>query len=809
MEKRSKKLCLLTLCGACLLGTFLVFTQTTNLGDAFQLTPSQATEQPYEMNFDSSNVPKSFEGEQVVKTNSQRSTYIVTRYSGASSETGYHVVLSDGGYLSNVSAISGSNTFKVKGQGKLLVKFGQESDDLYDDVEVTLSEESYKNIELPVEANYFKFEAVGQVKIIDLGVSYSCLTAPTKVMIKTTNHFDGQIEVEKTYEDPQIISSKLTFIPDEKDGLVVDKNIVYAYLKDKHVIVDFYYNTVDVWDGTSISGSLEGSGTEIDPYLIQSAADLAYFKEQVNTGSGAMFSDKFFLLTKSIDLSNTTNFIIGGTGATPSSYFAGVFDGGNNLIKNFTINNELACSGLFSKISGENACLKNLSLDGDVKCGGTSGAFVGNAEATLENLFNYCSVEKVTADATIGGVVGSLSGHANNCENYGSVTSHKAGHNLGGIAGITLTSGSLENPNFKACSNYGTVLGDGIISKNNAGNACEAGGIVGRLGNPAGQTSSEQFMVDCINDGYIRSCQGTGGITGTYEPVVSSLKNFGWANIINCENHGIISSLPYAKTTLAPCCGGMAGFVVMRQIVNCTNYGNILGLNTGGDTFVGGIIGYAHPIEEASTSVIRNCINYGTVAGFKRFGGIVGGQTGIIEYCTNEGLIQRTDKSICPNPDDLAPNVEFFTQCYWVGGIAGSTHYQNSVIDHCVNNGDMNCNDKTMAKNVYIGGILGHYGSGTNGTISNCVNNGNITGYGAVAGICGTTNSASTTATSLAIYITNCTNNGDIEGYEAVGGIMGYNNLSSKETTFTNVVNNGHVSGVTTFGDISGFILVK
>ena len=40
--------------------------------------------------------------------------------------------------------------------------------------------------------------------------------------------------------------------------------------------------TVSVWNGTDVSTTLSGSGTEEDPYLIQSAADLKYLEATVN-----------------------------------------------------------------------------------------------------------------------------------------------------------------------------------------------------------------------------------------------------------------------------------------------------------------------------------------------------------------------------------------------------------------------------------------------------------------------------------------------------------------------------------------------
>ena len=37
-----------------------------------------------------------------------------------------------------------------------------------------------------------------------------------------------------------------------------------------------------VWDGTKATGFARGSGTSSDPYIIETAAQLAYFQSQVN-----------------------------------------------------------------------------------------------------------------------------------------------------------------------------------------------------------------------------------------------------------------------------------------------------------------------------------------------------------------------------------------------------------------------------------------------------------------------------------------------------------------------------------------------
>lgn len=98
----------------------------------------------------------------------------------------------------------------------------------------------------------------------------------------------------------------------------------------------------DVWDGTSVSSSLSGSGTEGDPYLIQSCADFAYLiSGNSSFGTSATnFNTKkitYFKFTKNLDFGHkpvsinfTMNPLEGGW------IVMGDYDGNGITILNFT-----------------------------------------------------------------------------------------------------------------------------------------------------------------------------------------------------------------------------------------------------------------------------------------------------------------------------------------------------------------------------------------------------------------------------------------------------------------------------------------
>ena len=151
----------------------------------------------------------------------------------------------------------------------------------------------------------------------------------------------------------------------------------------------------------------ENSGTEEDPYQINSPAQLAYLAKLVNEGTN--FKDKFIRLTGDIDLATVCGEQAGNW--TPigdaSHAFVGTFDGNGCSVKNLYINNAAQYQGLFGNV-GSGGMVKNLIVTGTV---------------TAAN------------QARVGGIVayGAYNSVVQNCGFFGAVT---AGTSLtGGVAG--------------------------------------------------------------------------------------------------------------------------------------------------------------------------------------------------------------------------------------------------------------------------------------------------------------------------------------------------------------------------------------
>lgn len=102
----------------------------------------------------------------------------------------------------------------------------------------------------------------------------------------------------------------------------------------------------DVWDGTTVSTSWSGSGTEEDPFLIQSCADYIYFltgkiDATMSDGSLASTDMKYVKITKNLNFDNKEIPTVQLTTSDPdfNKYVRGciLLDGNGCIVKNFSV----------------------------------------------------------------------------------------------------------------------------------------------------------------------------------------------------------------------------------------------------------------------------------------------------------------------------------------------------------------------------------------------------------------------------------------------------------------------------------------
>lgn len=144
-----------------------------------------------------------------------------------------------------------------------------------------------------------------------------------------------------------------------------------------------------------------GNGTETDPYIIATAAQL----DEVRNFPSACFE-----LSKDIDLSYYLN--SNSSGWTPIKDFTGKFDGKKHTIKGLWISlSSISNVGLFANIQGSS----------------------DNKRASVSNLFVNISKKGITGGSRVGGICGNLSyGNIENCMVTGDISGYQY---VGGIVG--------------------------------------------------------------------------------------------------------------------------------------------------------------------------------------------------------------------------------------------------------------------------------------------------------------------------------------------------------------------------------------
>ena len=271
----------------------------------------------------------------------------------------------------------------------------------------------------------------------------------------------------------------------------------------------------DVWDGTVATGFANGSGSETDPYLISTSAQLAYLAQKVN--GGEPYEGKYFRQTANFDLAGKKWTPIGNF----PNEFKGHFDGDNKEVYDLNVDITGSYAGLFGNI--RNGSVKNVRIcSGSVKA---SLYYVGG----IVGEFNYSTMENCTAsvnvsgNSNVGGLAGSISGSTvSNChflsgEIVGSGDGNWDGEYVGGIVGhvqnsnVSTVKDCSANASVKGKMNVGGLCGwfgngDHEFSKcimkgtiTVTGRYC--GGLVGYLSDSKGKFEECQFEGSIKKDG--------------------------------------------------------------------------------------------------------------------------------------------------------------------------------------------------------------------------------------------------------------------------------------------------------------------
>ena len=281
---------------------------------------------------------------------------------------------------------------------------------------------------------------------------------------------------------------------------------------------------VSVWDGVVPDANagyyFEEKGTAEDPYLIESAAELAQFAANVRENNAdTCYKGKYFKLTVDIDLNNKPWYPIGGgtrnsnigTSETEKTYFSGHFDGDCHVIKNLNLATtdsegyKIHKLGLFGYIAGgsiRNVGIESgsISLTTNTRVGAICGAArYGYVIMNCYNKADITAISHVDVATYIGGIVGwSQDAPAGNperfekgiisdeklishCYNTGDITFTDRGEHefaIGGVAGRHIIGSPVLENVYSICDINVTFASNRSAITGEKGNAF-IGGVVG------------------------------------------------------------------------------------------------------------------------------------------------------------------------------------------------------------------------------------------------------------------------------------------------------------------------------------------
>ncbi|MDD4816268.1 MAG: GLUG motif-containing protein, partial [Clostridia bacterium] len=664
----------------------------------------------------------------------------------------------------------------------------------------------------------------------NVSVKYNLATGTT-ALLNTTTFTNGQtasVQVSSTQDFSTTIiaqgNKQIAYVV-KVDGIALAKGVSFAngtLTVSNEVItgnLEIIASGVEVWDGVMPTANLSytfsgGSGTELDPYQIATATDLAYLSSNVSGGTdyslGVYYKQTADILLNNYFMSfdtasglvlvknasggdvccigtgingtiyNTstagtmgtiyTSAAATGTLSTTTApadlyswtaigydatgkYFKGTFDGNNYTISGMYINTTSGFQGLFGYSSG--AKVQNVGVvNGYVKGAINVGGVVGNAStnAIIINCRNDGTV--IGSSFRIGGIAGQMHTNSiiNNCYNTGEITGD---YDIGGIAGSNATTSIVSN-----CYNIGAISGTSSV-----------GALVGT--NASGCTISYSYYLD-----------GTTAV-GTQSGTISNLATF--TNTTEAKSLLLNNLNTWVSTNNAN--GDYSPWVADTEVVNsgypllAEEWENVVD-----SAYAGGAGTSVDPYQIANADQLKyfaNQVNIGTDYAQTYFiltGHILINNTSNL---ANWGT-QAPSYSWSPIGNVNNPfNGVFDGNGFTVSGIyINNSSFSYSGLFGNVSGGtvlNVGVSASYIKGRAYVGGVVGM--AKNSAKVANCYSNATVYGGQYVGGVAGYVNNST---------VANCYFAGSLTGsYSKFGGGVGYLTNSS---TLANCYNSGYVT---------------
>ena len=381
-------------------------------------------------------------------------------------------------------------------------------------------------------------------------------------------------------------------VTDDVEDFVNGTRTNYGWLIDTSVMADSIslFRSSDYSD-SSLHPRLElelitlpGSGTEEDPWRIESDSDFQAFTLDPN------YWDDYTRLQTDVNLAGITyDTALIAPDINPAEHyfqgiaFTGVFDGNDHTIESMHISGEGDFLALFGKI-GYQGVVKNLNLgslpfdeaEASISVSGSGSEYVASLAGVNAGILENCKcvayVEGSTSEGRYGKYIGGLVGinegtdeenHAliSNCYSRGEVFAKSYSTEIGGLAGVNYYDSTI--------SYSGSGANVYVVFENE-----NVGGLVG--------TNSYSTVTKCYAVGHI--CLHPAG--QSHPTYAGGLVGYnGWeANINNCYARGKVEGGNYA--------GGLVGYHSESDISKCYSTGPVTGLSC-----VGGLIGDSNEVD--------------------------------------------------------------------------------------------------------------------------------------------------------------------------------------------------------------------
>mgnify|MGYP001779689829 FL=1 len=274
----------------------------------------------------------------------------------------------------------------------------------------------------------------------------------------------------------------------------------------------------------------KGDGKKDSPYIITKAEELAWFRDQVNSGQYSICA-KIADNVEVIDMSTVCHAADKSQNLEEKSWvpignrniikYRGTFDGNGKTITNLYINasqtsqNNMGLFGYTYQSTIKNLTFENANVTNTQS---NTGILVGKAGygSTLQNI-KISKTCQIKGGNYTGGIAGELDGNAYNCVNYATVQGIKY---VGGFLGMY----SRKGNSITACANYGNVTASSEM----------AGGLVGYF---RGGT-----IQDCANYGDVKGTNRVAGMAGfVSDGKVQNVFSYGNISVTNnTQNVGMV-----------------------------------------------------------------------------------------------------------------------------------------------------------------------------------------------------------------------------------------------------------------------------